>query len=75
MSTKLKKAKSWRTCPNCGSRATKMFHLSTGLLECQICDHQYDPSKEAAAGQVNMGKWARRRLTTALLRRMSIGLR
>lgn len=33
---------SWRTCPACMSRATKIFHLGTGKLECQICDHQYE---------------------------------
>lgn len=29
------------TCPNCKSKATKLFHLSTGKYECQICEHQW----------------------------------
>jgi hypothetical protein len=36
-----KNVTSWRTCPNCGSRATKLFHLNTGLHTCQICEHKY----------------------------------
>jgi ribosomal protein L37AE/L43A len=39
---KPKKVTSWRTCPECGSRATKILHLSTGQYHCQICDHQYN---------------------------------
>lgn len=36
---------SWRVCPNCKSRATKIFNLNSGLYRCQECDHQYEPPK------------------------------
>jgi rubredoxin len=36
---------SWRTCPKCRSKATKLFSLNTGLLTCQLCGHEYDPPK------------------------------
>jgi hypothetical protein len=35
--------KSWRVCPACYGRATKIFSLNTGRLQCQQCDHEYDP--------------------------------
>lgn len=39
---KLKKPpKSWRVCPECSGRATKIFDLTTGKYTCQQCDHQY----------------------------------
>lgn len=46
--------KSSNTCPACGSRATKIFHLSADgpPLECQICGHRYDfPAKAAVPAQ------------------------
>lgn len=33
--------RSWRVCPRCGGRATKIFNLNWGLLECQQCSHFY----------------------------------
>jgi rubredoxin len=33
---------SWRVCPKCKSRATKLFSLDTGKYQCQICNHEYD---------------------------------
>jgi hypothetical protein len=37
-----KKVTSWRTCPKCGSRASKIFSIDTGKYRCQICDHRYE---------------------------------
>ncbi len=37
-----KKWTSWRVCPYCGSRATKMYSLNNGLYHCQVCDRSYD---------------------------------
>ena len=37
---------SWRTCPRCMSRATKIFSISTGRLRCQLCDCEYDPPEK-----------------------------
>ena len=48
-STTRKPPKSWRTCPACYSRATKIFHLNSGKLLCQICDHEYDPPNGMSA--------------------------
>lgn len=42
---KPKKVSTWRTCPNCGSKATKIMSVNTGLFTCQICDHSYDAPK------------------------------
>lgn len=28
-------------CPRCASRATKIWSISTGLIHCQICKHDY----------------------------------
>lgn len=36
------KTTTWRTCPSCGSRATKLFNLNTGFYTCQVCRHQYE---------------------------------
>lgn len=33
-----------KSCPKCLSRATKIFSLNTGLMTCQICDHEFKPS-------------------------------
>ncbi len=44
----MKKPLSWRTCPKCKGRATKIFHLSTGKLECQQCGNEYDPPEKTA---------------------------
>lgn len=41
--SKPKRWTSWRVCPECGSRASKMFNLNSGKYLCQICDHEYDP--------------------------------
>ena len=49
---KPKKWKSWRVCPECGSRATKIFHLNSGRYQCQICDHEYfHPLEKRAPAQ------------------------
>lgn len=28
-----------RSCPNCGSRATKIINISESTSTCQICSH------------------------------------
>ena len=28
-------------CPNCDSKATKLYSISTGLYTCQVCDHEW----------------------------------
>jgi ribosomal protein L37AE/L43A len=28
-------------CPKCNGRATKLLSLTTGLLKCQQCDHEW----------------------------------
>lgn len=43
---KPKKVTSWRVCPECGSRATKLLSLNTGLYTCQVCNHQYPHPKD-----------------------------
>lgn len=43
---KRKRPLSWRTCPECGSRATKMFSLNTGKYTCQVCDCEYENPRE-----------------------------
>ena len=42
---KPKKVTSWRVCPECGGRATKLFNLSADdkPLSCQQCGHHYNP--------------------------------
>jgi len=42
---KPKRVTSWRVCPECGSRATKIFNISAedNPLECQACHHKYNP--------------------------------
>ncbi len=42
---KPKKVTSGRVCPNCGSRATKIFCISKSekSLHCQVCKFDYDP--------------------------------
>lgn len=43
---KPKKVTSWRVCPECGSRATKLLSLNSGKFKCQDCDNEYEgPSK------------------------------
>ena len=37
-----KKWNSWRVCLRCGSKATKIFDLNSGLILCQICEKSYD---------------------------------
>lgn len=40
----VKKHRSWKVCPACSSRATKLFYATTGKYKCQVCEHQYpDP--------------------------------
>lgn len=42
----MKRKFSWRTCPKCKSRATKIFSLNSGKLKCQICEFEYEsPNK------------------------------
>jgi hypothetical protein len=44
---KPKRVSTWRTCPNCGSKATKIMSANTGQFTCQICDHKYyEPGHE-----------------------------
>jgi rubredoxin len=38
-----KPPKSWRVCPKCRGRATKLYHLNSGKYQCQQCRHEYDP--------------------------------
>jgi transposase-like protein len=33
--------KSWRVCPYCKGRATKLFNISTRRYLCQQCDREY----------------------------------
>lgn len=41
----VKRHRSWKVCPACSSRATKMFDFGTGLYRCQVCSHRYsDPA-------------------------------
>lgn len=41
----VKKHRSWKVCPMCSSRATKLFCMNTGLYTCQICGQYYrDPT-------------------------------
>jgi rubredoxin len=40
---KPKKVTSWRVCPECGGRHTKIFIANSGKYRCQICKHEYDP--------------------------------
>jgi hypothetical protein len=46
-----KKWKSWRVCPRCGGRQTKLWDLNTGLYCCQICEHQYESPQRALKEQ------------------------
>jgi hypothetical protein len=39
---KPKQVTTWRTCPICGGRATKLLNLNTGKYTCQDCRHEYD---------------------------------
>ncbi|AIM51477.1 hypothetical protein HQ81_0089 [Dickeya phage phiDP23.1] len=41
----VKRHRSWKVCPACSSRATKLFYMDTGKYKCQICQHQYDDPK------------------------------
>ena len=38
-----KKWTSFRVCPACGNRATKIFNFTSGLYRCQVCEHEYAP--------------------------------
>lgn len=52
--SKPKRWKSWRVCPACGSRATKILYLSEDPpIKCQICEHRYYPpaTQEPTAGE------------------------
>ena len=42
--TKPKRVTSWRVCPECGSRATKIFYPSfpDKPLKCEACGHHYN---------------------------------
>lgn len=37
----MKRKPSWRVCPACKSRATKIINLHTGRVCCQICECEY----------------------------------
>ena len=41
-----KRVRSWRVCPKCNGRATKLFHLNTGAYTCQQCEHEYTWTRE-----------------------------
>ncbi|QIO02650.1 hypothetical protein HYQ33_gp052 [Salmonella phage aagejoakim] len=41
----VKHHRSWKVCPACSSRATKLFNMNTGKYECQVCRHDYDDPK------------------------------
>jgi len=43
-----KRWRSWRVCPACGSRATKIFDISAedNPIHCQRCDHRYSPPRK-----------------------------
>lgn len=53
---KPKKVKSVRVCPNCGSRATKIFNINSGKYLCQICEHQYDAPRRATRAEQEGGR-------------------
>lgn len=38
----VKKHRSWKACPACSSRATKIFSMNTGKYQCQVCRHEYE---------------------------------
>ena len=41
----VKRHRSWKVCPACSSRATKIFDFNSGRYRCQVCQHHYmDPS-------------------------------
>jgi len=40
--TRKKKPLSWRTCPACKSRATKLYSMNTGKYRCQLCGTEYE---------------------------------
>ena len=43
--------RSWRICPECGSRGPKTRCLNTGLYHCQNCRHDY-PAPDVAPDKV-----------------------
>lgn len=57
--SKPKKWTSARVCPNCGSRATKILSLNTGLYYCQVCEHDYaaPKPKPREPHHVKMARW------------------
>lgn len=41
---------SYKVCPSCSSRATKIFNLNSGLYLCQLCEFEYAaPQRETIA--------------------------
>jgi rubredoxin len=42
---KPKRVTTYRTCPECGDRSTKIFNISVTEkpVKCQACGHRYDP--------------------------------
>lgn len=63
--------RSWRTCPICRSRATKIFSLTDGKLFCQICGHRYetpDVSRETSDAAISLSHRERYLLDYAIER-------
>jgi len=46
-------AMSWKVCPKCKGRATKIVNASTDSVTCQQCDHQYPLSTPTSLKQAN----------------------
>lgn len=51
MTRKPKRWTSWRVCPKCGDRSTKLLHLSERdrPYKCQMCGHRYNPPPKSRA--------------------------
>lgn len=49
--------RSWRVCPACSGRATKIFSMSSGKLICQRCDHEYDPPEARRHRGLHTDAW------------------
>lgn len=47
----MKKKPSWRVCPKCKGRATKIYNVSTGQYKCQQCKHLYAPPQRQAINE------------------------
>ena len=42
-----------KSCPKCRSRATKIVHLTMGMVECQVCGHEYPFAEESGETRTN----------------------